>query len=114
MAICKYCGEEISWQNTPNGYKAVDLEPEFVIECRGGDVFLDDEGEEVRGRLSRPDEVDTQEKKLDTSEYWDLKMLPIISSVTSESYVTTPYSMMALPTRVSSGCSAATVAICEQ
>ena len=66
MAICKYCGEEISWQNTPNGYKAVDLEPEFVIECRGGDVFLDDEGEEVRGRLARPDEVDTREKKLDT------------------------------------------------
>lgn len=66
MTICKFCGEEIDWLNTPKGYKAVDVEPEFVIECEGGDVFLDDEGEEVRGRLARPDEVNTLEKKLDT------------------------------------------------
>lgn len=66
MAICKFCGEEISWLDTPGGYKAIECEPEFVIEGDGEDIFLGDEGEEIRGRLARPDEVDTPEKKLET------------------------------------------------
>lgn len=67
MSFCKGCWREISWIRTPAGKPMpVDLEPVFVIEGDGKDLFYTEEGEQLRGRIARPEEVATREAKLET------------------------------------------------
>lgn len=44
----------------------IDLDPVFVIEGDGKDLFYTEEGEQLRGRAARPDEVTTREAKIET------------------------------------------------
>lgn len=57
MSQCKFCGQGIEWITTMEGiHVAVDEEPVFVIEGKGGETFLTDEGELVTGRQAKPEE----------------------------------------------------------
>lgn len=67
MSICKGCQAEIDWLRTPAGkMMPINPEPVFVIEGDGTDVFYTDEGEQLRGRLARPEEVETKDARLKT------------------------------------------------
>lgn len=67
MSVCKGCGREIDWIRTAAGKSMpIDPEPVFVIEGDGKDLFFTDEGETLKGRAARPDEVTTKEAKLET------------------------------------------------
>lgn len=44
----------------------IDPEPVFVIEGDGKDLFYTEDGQPFQGRLARPEEVATQEAKLET------------------------------------------------
>lgn len=67
MSLCKGCLQEIDWIRTAAGKSMpIDPEPVFVIEGEGKDLFYTEEGEQLRGRAARPDEVITKEAKLET------------------------------------------------
>ena len=67
MSVCKGCWREIDWIRTAAGKPMpVDPDPVFVIEGDGKDLFYTEEGEQLRGRAARSDEVTTQEAKLET------------------------------------------------
>ena len=60
MSICKGCWREIDWIRTAAGKSMpIDPDPVFVIEGEGKDLFYTEEGEQLRGRAARPDEVTT-------------------------------------------------------
>jgi hypothetical protein len=60
MSVCKGCGRQIDWIRTAAGKSMpIDPEPVFVIEGDGKDLFFTDEGDTLKGRAARPDEVTT-------------------------------------------------------
>ena len=68
MSVCKGCGRQIDWIRTAAGKSMpIDPEPVFVIEGDGRDLFYTEEGEQLRGRPARLDEVTTQEAKLEAA-----------------------------------------------
>lgn len=67
MSVCKDCGQEIDWMQTPEGRTIpVDPDPVFVIENEGRDRFYTEEEGVLVGRRAEPEEVQTREQKLST------------------------------------------------
>lgn len=67
MSVCKDCGQEIDWMQTPEGRTIpVDLEPVFVIEGEGDEHFYTEEEGVLIGRRAKPEEVRTREQKIST------------------------------------------------
>ena len=61
---CYECGAELEWMETKNGFYGVDIEPVYVIAGDGQDVFLDNNGDEIRGRKALCREVRKRHKRL--------------------------------------------------
>lgn len=57
MAMCRGCGARIDWIKMKTG-KMMPVDPEavMVIEGKGREVFVTDEGETFTGRGARPEE----------------------------------------------------------
>jgi len=71
VSYCKSCGAEIDWMRTEEGrYIPVDPDPVFVIEGEGQEQFYTEEEGVLAGRLAKPEEVQTLEKKCNTPMGW--------------------------------------------
>ncbi len=58
MSLCKYCGAEIDWLRDPSGRCIpVDIDPVFVVEGDGADLFyIEDGAPPITGRVARSEE----------------------------------------------------------
>ena len=70
MAVCKFCGQEIEWVRTEKGFTPVDYDPVRVVEGEGQEIFLGDEGEEIKGRLATAAEEAAMLHPWDIECYW--------------------------------------------